>query len=56
MIPVSIYTISPLFIRNMVDEPLRMTAAVTVLRLENFRSTNGPKVHIYVSLDKVASD
>jgi len=27
-----------------------------VLRLENFRSTNGPNVHVYLSTDKGASD
>lgn len=28
----------------------------TVLRLENFESTNGPSVHLYVATDKAASN
>jgi Electron transfer DM13 len=28
----------------------------TILRLENFKSTNGPNVHLYLATDKVASD
>jgi hypothetical protein len=28
----------------------------TILRLENFKSTNGPNVHVYLSTDKTASN
>jgi hypothetical protein len=28
----------------------------TILRLENFKSTNGPNVHLYLATDKVASN
>jgi hypothetical protein len=28
----------------------------TVIRLENFKSTNGPNVHLYLSTDKTASN
>jgi hypothetical protein len=28
----------------------------TVIRLENFKSTNGPNVHLYLSTDKAASN
>jgi hypothetical protein len=28
----------------------------SILRLENFKSTNGPNVHLYLATDKVASD
>jgi hypothetical protein len=28
----------------------------SILRLENFKSTNGPSVHLYLATDKVASD
>ena len=28
----------------------------TILRLENFKSTNGPNVHIYLAIDKAASN
>ena len=28
----------------------------TILRLENFKSTNGPNVHLYLATDKSASD
>jgi hypothetical protein len=28
----------------------------TILRLENFKSTNGPNVHVYISIDKAASN
>jgi hypothetical protein len=28
----------------------------TILRLENFKSTNGPNVHVYISTDKAASN
>jgi hypothetical protein len=27
-----------------------------ILRLENFKSTNGPDLHVYLSTDKMASD
>jgi hypothetical protein len=29
---------------------------ITVIRLENFKSTNGPNVHLYLSTDKAASN
>ena len=28
----------------------------TILRLENFKSTNGPNVHLYLATDKAASN
>jgi hypothetical protein len=28
----------------------------SILRLENFRATNGPDLHVYLSTDKSASD
>ena len=91
VIPIGIYTISPLFISATVNEPLPATASVPtekplsgiltgahdglandnaegnvkvvsltdgskILRLENFKSTNGPNVHVYLSTDKHATD
>ena len=88
-IPIGIYTISPLFISAMVNEPLPATTSITaekplsgiftgvhdgfhnaegivkvvsltdgnkILRLENFKSTNGSNVHVYLSTDKHATD
>ena len=34
--------------------PLR--DGITILRLENLKSTNGPNVHVYLSTDKTASN
>ncbi len=80
-IPIGIYTLSPLFVSDTVNEPLPATATVPtekplsgiltgahdglandnaegnvkvvsltdgskILRLENFKSTNGPNVHV----------
>jgi hypothetical protein len=33
-----------------------LTDAGKILRLENFKSTNGPNVHVYLSTDKRATD
>jgi hypothetical protein len=35
---------------------LTLTDVSQILRLEDFRSTNGPDVHLYLSIDKQASD
>ena len=35
---------------------LTLTDGSQILRLEDFRSTNGPDVHLYLSTDKQASD
>ena len=35
---------------------LTLTDGSQIIRLENFRSTNGPDVHLYLSTDKQASD
>lgn len=35
---------------------LTLSNGSQILRLENFRSTNGPDVHLYLSTDKQASD
>ena len=35
---------------------LRLSDGSQILRIENFRSTNGPDVHLYLSTDKQASD
>ena len=91
VIPIGIYTISPLFISATVNESLPATASVPtekplsgiltgahdglandnaegnvkvvsltdgnrILRLEDFKSTNGPNVHVYLSTDKHATD
>ena len=88
VIPIGIYTISPLFISATVNEPLpattnlpekslsgifmgvhdgfhnaegkvkvvSLTDGSKILRLENFKSTNGPNVHVYLSTDKRATD
>jgi hypothetical protein len=90
VIPIAIYTISPLFISVTVNEPLpatttrvsigkplsgifmgvhdgfhnaeenvkvvSLTDVNRILRLENFKSTNGPNVHVYLSTDKRATD
>jgi hypothetical protein len=36
--------------------PLENSDGRSILRLENFKSTNGPNVHIYLATDKTASD
>jgi len=36
--------------------PLKDGDGSSILRLENFKSTNGPNVHIYLAADKTASD
>ena len=86
VIPIGIYTISPLFISATVNEPLpattvqkplsgifmgvhdgfhnaegnvkvvSLTDGSKILRLDNFKSTNGPNVHVYLSADKHATD
>ena len=33
-----------------------LTDGSKILRLENFKSTNGPNVHVYLSTDKRATD
>jgi hypothetical protein len=33
-----------------------LTEGSKILRLENFKSTNGPNVHVYLSTDKHATD
>jgi len=33
-----------------------LTDGSKILRLENFKSTNGPNVHVYLSTDKAAAD
>jgi len=35
---------------------IRLGNESTILRLENFKSTNGPNVHVYLSTDKTASN
>ena len=41
---------------NGIAKILTLTDGSKILRLENFRSTNGPDLHVYLSTDKTASD